>query len=177
MTTANDQLQDLLTPAIDALGIGVSLWGIEYAPGHGSSLLRIYIDAGERPVTLDDCEAVSREISALLDVEDPIPGAYTLEVSSPGLERPLFSPEQFARFIGEPVRITLGLPLEGRRRLQGRIERVVGDDVVVLVDGDAITVPHVNIQKAKLAPALEPAGKPTRRPGGARRKPNNSGAA
>jgi ribosome maturation factor RimP len=164
-----DQLQGLLAPAIDALGLDVTLWGIEFTSGPSSALLRVYIEAAERPVTLEDCETVSRQISALLDVEDPIPGNYTLEVSSPGMARPLFSPAQFARYIGEQVKITLGMAIDNRRRLQGVISAVEGNDIVVTTEAGPVTFAHGNVQKAKLVPQYD---LPARKQGAARRKPN-----
>src|SRR6185369_7000297 len=95
----NEELTQLLAPVIADLGL--ECVGVEYSPSHGNSLVRVYIEAADRPVTVDDCEVVSRQVSASLDVHDPIEGRYTLEVSSPGLDRPLYTPEQFARFIGE----------------------------------------------------------------------------
>ena len=121
----DDELIQLINPVVADLGL--ECLGIEYAPSRGNSLLRIYIDHLERPITIEDCEAVSRELSAQFDVNDPIAGRYTLEVSSPGLDRPLFTPAQFARFIGEKAKIALNLPVEGRRRLQGAIRAVDGD--------------------------------------------------
>ena len=146
----NEELHALLDPAIRDLGL--ELVGIEFSPGHGGSLLRVYIDAPERPVTIDDCERASREISALLDVNDPVAGRYTLEVSSPGLDRPLFTPAQFARFMGEAVKINVNLPLEGRRRFHGTIREVAGDRIVIEQDGIPIPIVHANIAKARLAP-------------------------
>ena len=153
----DDELIQLITPAIADLGL--ECLGIEYAPSRGNSLLRVYIDVPadappQRAVTLDDCEAVSRELSALLDVNDPIQGRYTLEVSSPGIDRPLFTSAQFARFAGETVRITLNLPQEGRRRLQGRIVGVEGGTITVEQDGVPVSVAHENIQKARLVADL-----------------------
>jgi ribosome maturation factor RimP len=165
-----DQLQGLLAPAIDALGGDLGLWGIEFTSGPSSALLRVYIDAAERAVTVEDCAAVSREISAVLDVEDPIPGNYTLEVSSPGLARPLFTPEQFARYIGEAVKITLGMPVDNRRRLQGVIRAVEGSEITIDTDGGPVAVAHGNVQKARLVPEYDLA--PRRKPAAARRKPN-----
>jgi len=176
MTTAIDQLNSLLGPAIDALDKGVVLWGIEFTSGPASALLRVYIDAIDRPVAIEDCEAVSREISALLDVEDPIPGNYTLEVSSPGIDRPLFSPEQFARYIGDVAKVTLSLPIDGRRRVQGRIARVEGATIVIAGDiGNEVAIAHENIQKAKLVPQYEKPAKPSG-PARPRRNPKNTGA-
>lgn len=153
--TKTDQLQDLLAPTAHALGL--ELLGIEYLPQPGGSLLRLYIDvpegeAPERSVGIDECEKMSREVSAVLDVEDPISGNYTLEVSSPGIERPLFSAAQFARFLGESAKVTLKLPQDGRRRLQGRIVAVEGDTIRFDVDGNPFEVTHSNIEKARIAP-------------------------
>jgi ribosome maturation factor RimP len=147
---ADENLNALLAPLIADLGL--ELVGIEFSPGPGGSLLRVYIDAPERPVTIDDCERASREISALLDVNDPVAGRYTLEVSSPGLDRPLFTPEQFARFIGEAVKINVNLPLEGRRRFHGTIKEIEDDRIVIEQDGTTVTIVHANIAKARLAP-------------------------
>lgn len=148
----DDELIALLTPVIADLGY--ECLGIEYAPSRGNSLLRIYIDVADRPVTVDDCEAVSREVSATMDVNDPITGRYTLEVSSPGLDRPLFTPAQFARFIGEEAKVWLNLPVNNRKRLQGPIRAVEGDAITIEQDGVPLTVAHDNIQKAKLVPDL-----------------------
>lgn len=157
--TKTDQLQDLLAPTAHALGL--ELLGIEYLPQPGGSLLRLYIDvpqnkgdaeASERSVGIDECEKMSREVSAVLDVEDPISGNYTLEVSSPGIERPLFTAAQFARFVGESAKVGLKLPQDGRRRLQGRIVAVEGDTIRFDVDGNPLEVAHSNIEKARIAP-------------------------
>ena len=152
-------ITDLLAPTVEALGL--QLLGIEYLPMPGGSLLRLYIDrpgaaAGAEVegegVTVDDCEAVSREVSAQLDVEDPISGNYTLEVSSPGLDRPLFTPEQIAPFMGETVKIRLKLPQDGRRRLQGRVLGVEGDTIRLDVEGQALEVAFGNVERARLVP-------------------------
>src|SRR5688572_29540241 len=141
---AND-IVALLAPTVASLGL--ELLGAEYLPSPGGAMLRLYIDvpagpAGEEPraVTIEDCEAVSREVSAQLDVEDPISSHYTLEVSSPGIDRPLFGAEQFARFAGESAKVTLRLPQDGRRRLQGQIVRVDGESITFNVDGNELTV-------------------------------------
>jgi ribosome maturation factor RimP len=145
-----EELNALLAPLLRDLGL--ELVGIEFSPGHGGSLLRVYIDVEGRPVTIDDCERASREISALLDVNDPVAGRYTLEVSSPGLDRPLFTPEQFARFVGEAVKINVNLPIDGRRRFHGTISAIEGDRITIEQDGEAVTLVHANIAKARLAP-------------------------
>ncbi|GAP66587.1 ribosome maturation factor RimP [Mizugakiibacter sediminis] len=160
-----------LAPALADLGL--ECLGVEWNPGRGESLLRVYIDASDHAVTLDDCEAASREISALLDVEDPIPGRYVLEVSSPGVDRPLFSAAQFARHVGAEARITLKLPLTGgRRRLRGRIVAVEGDRVTVEHDGARTVLEHANIEGARLVPDWEALGiGPAPKPGKGKAKP------
>ncbi|GAB3096233.1 ribosome maturation factor RimP [Lysobacter terrae] len=155
MDKANE-IVALLAPTVASLGL--ELLGAEYLPSPGGAMLRLYIDvpAGEgeepRAVTIDDCEAVSREVSAQLDVEDPISSHYTLEVSSPGIDRPLFGAAQFARFAGESAKVVLRLPQDGRRRLQGRIVRVEGDNIAFDVDGNEFVVHGDNIEKARLIP-------------------------
>jgi ribosome maturation factor RimP len=146
----DEQLNALLAPAISDLGL--ELVGIEFSPGHGGSLLRVYVDAPDRAIAIDDCERASREISALLDVNDPVAGRYTLEVSSPGLDRPLFTPAQFARFVGQSVKINVNLPLDGRRRFHGTIKGVEDDRILIEQDGVAVTIAHANIAKARIAP-------------------------
>src|SRR5207342_1887787 len=164
MTDKASEITALLVPTVQSLGL--ELLGAEYLPSPGGALLRLYIDvpidvpAGDvqgdaaqaRTVGIEDCEAVSREVSAQLDVSDPISGHYTLEVSSPGVDRPLFSPAQFARFLGENAKVVLKLPQDGRRRLQGAITRIEGDNVVFNVDGNELAVAFENIDKARLVP-------------------------
>jgi ribosome maturation factor RimP len=181
---AND-IVALLAPTVASLGL--DLLGAEYLPSAGAAMLRLYIDvpvdaqAGEAPraVTIEDCEAVSREVSAQLDVEDPITSHYTLEVSSPGIDRPLFTAAQFARFAGESAKVTLKLPHEGRRRFQARILRVDGDRITFgLAEGTPaeLTVGADNIDKARLVPDWAAlglsAGKP--KPGRSPRKDTKS---
>lgn len=160
-----------ITPALAELGL--ECLGVEWVPGHGEGLLRLYIDRDSEAVTVDDCEVASREISALLDVEDPIPGRYVLEVSSPGIDRPLFSAAQFARFIGEDAKVTLKLPRDGRRRLRGRIVAVAGERIAIEVDGVHTNVMQSEIESARLAPDWEALGytpKPKPKPGKGKRK-------
>lgn len=146
----NQELHDLLTPLVADLGL--TLWGIEFNPGAGNSLLRVYIDVPDRPVSVEDCEAVSRELSALLDVNDPIPGHYTLEVSSPGVDRLLFAPQQFALHVGDTVKLALNLAVEGRKRFQGPIVSVVDDRITIAQDGVEVTIAHANIHLARVMP-------------------------
>jgi len=149
----NEELTELLAPVVTNLGL--QCLGVEYSPSHGNGLVRVYIDAADRAVTVDDCEAVSRQVSATLDVHDPVQGRYTLEVSSPGIDRPLYTPEQFARFIGGAAKIELNLPLNGRRRFQGPILAVAGEIVTLEQNGVRVDIAHGNIHKARLVPELE----------------------
>ena len=159
MTDKATEIATLLAPTVQA--IGLELLGVEYLPAPGGATLRLYIDvpAGaapvdgqERTVGIEDCEAVSREVSAQLDVADPISGHYTLEVSSPGVDRPLFDATQFARFAGETAKVALKLPQDGRRRLQGPIVSVAGNGITFDVDGKPFVVAVDNIEKARLVP-------------------------
>jgi len=144
-----DTLAALLTPLIE--GLGYELWELEYSPGRGNGFLRLYLDA-EAGITLEDCERVSRAVSELLDAEDPIPGQYTLEVSSPGLERPLRTAGQFGRFVGETVFVETMQAVEGRRRFKGALTAAGAETVEVEVDGKRWTLPISGIRKAHLAP-------------------------
>lgn len=150
MSQTTLELEALMSPAVQALGL--ELLGIEYAPSSHRSVLRLYIDVEGRHVTLDDCAAVSREVGALLDVDDPIQGNYVLEVSSPGFDRPLFKPEHFQRFLGQQAKIALHLPQDGRRRFTCRLVSVEGDLITVEQDGKEFRLAHDNIAKARLMP-------------------------
>jgi len=153
MSGKAEEIVEMLSPTVTALGL--QLLGVEFSASGNHALLRLYIDVEGRYVSVEDCEAVSREVSALLDVNDPITSQYTLEVSSPGIDRPLFTPAQFARFIGEEAKVNLRLPQDGRRRLQGKILRVEGDRVVFEEAGKPeFIVAHDNIEKARLVPDL-----------------------
>jgi ribosome maturation factor RimP len=172
-----DELQALLAPTVASLGL--ELLGVEFVPSGASALLRLYIDAEGRHVGIEDCEAASREVSALLDVEDPIASEYTLEVSSPGIDRPLFTIAQFARFVGEEAKVQLRLPQQGRRRVTGRIVSADGDTVVLADAQGELAVKQDNIDKARLVPDFVALGlaahpKPGGKPGRARR-PANAG--
>jgi ribosome maturation factor RimP len=139
-------LKELVGPTVAALGY--ELVGVEYVSA-GQATVRLYIDR-EAGISLEDCERVSRQVGAVLDVEDPIAGNYNLEVSSPGLDRPLFEPEHFRRFAGEPVRIRLATLVEGRRKLTGVLRGMEGDQVLVEADGETFRLPLETIAKANL---------------------------
>lgn len=151
-----------VAPALAELGL--ECLGVEWNAGHGGGLLRVYIDAlahdggAANAVSVDDCEAASREISALLDVDDPVPGHYVLEVSSPGLERPLFNAAQFARFPGAEAKVALKLPRDGRRRLRGKIVAVEGARIAIEVDGARMDIAEDEIESAHLVPDWDALG-------------------
>ncbi len=142
-------LLPLLRPVIEAMGY--DLWGFEYQPRRGNALLRLYIDHPQG-ITLDDCTRVSRQVSAVLDVDDPIPGQYTLEISSPGLDRLLFEPKQYAAYCGQQVRLLLNTPVAGSRKLLGRLEAVTADQVLVTQDQQQLSIPFSHIDRARLVP-------------------------
>jgi len=147
---AHDGLLRLLEPVVN--GMGYELVGVEF-DGH-QRVLRVYIDhpAG---ITIEDCSTVSYQIGGVLDVEDPIPGRYQLEVSSPGMDRPLFALEHFVRFKGEMIRLQLSRPLDGRRRYKARLEGVEGQDVLLLEEDQLVRVPFDLIEKARLSPVFD----------------------
>lgn len=190
MSDKATEIANLLGPTVQALGL--DLLGAEYLPAPGGATLRLYIDVPlaeqpERVVNIDDCERVSREVSAQLDVEDPISGNYTLEVSSPGVDRPLFTLEQFERHLGESAKVGLKLPQENRRRLQGEIAAVDADagTVTFVVEGKPFVAAFDNIDKARIIPdwaalglaPTKPTGPAPRQGSAARNKSNNETAA
>ena len=151
-----EQLRELLAPVV--AGLGYQLWELEYLPRSGGGTLRIYIDAAadssERGISLDDCERVSRIVSETLDAADPIPSHYTLEVSSPGLDRVLRTREHFERFAGERVRLEMMQPVEGRKRFSGRLLGVGASDITLELENGRISLPIDDIHRARLAPDM-----------------------
>jgi len=145
-------LNELLQPLVEDLGY--EFIGLEYNPNPKHSVLRIYIDH-ENGVGIQDCETVSRETAALLDVKDPIKSHYNLEVSSPGLDRPLFTPAHFSEFTGSEVQINLFAPQDGRRKFTGPILSAGESSVSIEQDGSEVTLDYDNIAKAKLIPDYE----------------------
>ena len=147
MSSSVTLITELIDPTIQALGL--DLWGVELLQQGKYSLLRIYIER-EEGVTIEDCEKVSRQISALMDVEDPIAGEYTLEVSSPGMDRPLFWIEHYSQYVGSEVDLKLRRPLDGRRKFKGQITKVSGDIVGLLVEGSEYNLEFSDIEKASI---------------------------
>src|SRR6266705_4981280 len=129
---------------------GMEMVHLEMKREPGGHLVRLYIDK-DGGVTLDDCSLVSRQLSAQLDIVDPIEGRYTLEVSSPGLDRPLFTDRDFARFAGRQIRLSTHVPLQGRRNFQGRLDGLVDGSVrMTLEGGHHVTIPRDQVAKARL---------------------------
>ncbi|TPQ26466.1 ribosome maturation factor RimP [Methylomonas sp. EFPC3] len=149
MKQAPEHLVDLIEPIVE--GLGYECVGIEYNPHPSHGMLRVYID-NEQGILLDDCTKVSHQLSGMLDVEDPIPGEYQLEVSSPGADRPFFKLSQFQRFIGSKVNISLFKPIDKRRKLTGEIKSVDGETVVIQEGEKLFSVPFQAMSKARLAP-------------------------
>lgn len=147
MSGRDRKLQQLLQPTVEALGF--ELWGVEHLSQGRHSVLRLYIDR-DAGISVDDCALVSGQVGAVLDVEDPIAGDYTLEVSSPGLDRRLFELEQYARFAGEQIDLKLRVPFEGRRRIQGILKGVEDEDIVVQVDDHEYLLPFDQVDKARV---------------------------
>jgi ribosome maturation factor RimP len=154
-----DALMRLLEPPIEALGY--ELVDIEFAREGRGGVLRIFIDGrtdtvsaadGEPGITVDDCARVSHAVSQVLEIEDPIKGHYTLEVSSPGFDRILRKREHYERFVGARIAAELKLPMNGRRRFVGTLKSIVDDSIVVEVDGQVHSLPLERIQKARLRP-------------------------
>ncbi|BET98395.1 MULTISPECIES: ribosome maturation factor RimP [Xenorhabdus] len=148
MSTLEQKLTEIISAPVEALGF--ELVGLEFIRARVSTL-RVYIDS-EEGITVDNCADVSHQVSAVLDVEDPIPGLYNLEISSPGLERPLFKAEHYQRFIGEEVSLVLRMAMQNRRKWQGIIKAVDGEMITVTVDGKDEVFALSNIQKANLVP-------------------------
>ena len=145
-----DRLHIQIEPTI--AGLGYELLGIERGRANDAQLLRLFIDA-PAGITVDDCERVSRQVSDLLDADQLIQGDYTLEVSSPGIERPLFTLAQHARFIGEQVLVRMRTPLDGRRRLKGALRAVHAESLLVEVEDTLVEIPFRDVERSKLAPA------------------------
>ena len=130
--------------------MGFELWGLEYQTGGRTALLRIFID-GPEGVTVEDCARVSRQVSSVLDVGDPIRGEFTLEVSSPGLDRPLYTPEQYQLYIGYPVKLRLRYPFEGQRRFSGVLGGIDDGEVSLIVGDEEYLLPFESIERANIA--------------------------
>ena len=151
MSSRERRIRDLLEPSVS--GLGYELLGVELGGSGARSVLRVFIDC-KTGITVRDCETASRQIGAVLDVEDPIPESYLLEVSSPGLDRPLLTAEHFVRFTGHPVRLRTTEPLDGRRGWKGRLVGCREGNVVVREGNEEQVIPLDRIRKANLVPEV-----------------------
>lgn len=147
MATLEQKLQDLLQGSVEDLGC--ELWGIECQRVGRYLTVRLFIDK-EGGVTVEDCADVSRQVSAVLDVEDPIADKYNLEVSSPGLDRPLFTLAQYTRYVGQEIVVHLRIPVADRRKWQGELAKIENDMITLILDKQEQVLAFGNIQKANV---------------------------
>lgn len=150
MAGKQSQLEELLAPVVASLGC--DLWGLEYFAQGKRSMLRVYIEKKPDGVLIEDCELVSRQVSSVLDVEDPITGEYTLEVSSPGMDRPLFKLEQFSDYLGQIIAVKLRIAFDGRKKFTGILKGVENGEVVLEVDAEEYLLPYELVDKASVVP-------------------------
>ncbi|MBN2646864.1 MAG: ribosome maturation factor RimP [Thiotrichales bacterium] len=144
-----EKLEHAITPAIEAMGF--DLWGLEFISAGRHSTLRVFVEK-DGGITVDDCAKVSHQVSAILDVEDPISGAYHLEVSSPGMDRQLFKPVHFTLYQGQVVQVRTVTDILGRRRFKGELLKVDAQQIELEVDGEIYTIAFDQIEKATLVP-------------------------
>lgn len=146
------QLTNLIQPVVESLGF--IFWGLEYLAGGKHITLRVYIDSAEG-ISVDQCAEVSRQISAVMDVEDPITQEYTLEVSSPGMDRMLFTLEQFQQYANHIVDVRLRLAYDGRRNFKGQLLGIEEQDIVMAIDDHEYLLPVDLIDRARVVPQFE----------------------
>jgi ribosome maturation factor RimP len=146
------KLTDMLTPPVEALGF--ELVGVEFVRAGKHSILRVFIDH-ENGIDVDDCADASHQISAVMDVEDPITTEYNLEVSSPGMDRPLFKSEHYALVVGEIITVKLSIPQDGRRNFKGLLLKCENDTILIKVDNDEFSLAIANIEKGNLVPNFD----------------------
>ncbi|HHS99719.1 MAG TPA: ribosome maturation factor RimP [Thiomicrospira sp.] len=145
--TIEQKLEELFKPTIESMGF--ELWAIEYIAAGRHSTLRVFVDK-QGGINVDDCADISRQLSAIMDVEDPISDRYMLEVSSPGLDRPLIKPEHFKRYEGKSVRVRAAMAILGRRKINGKLVKVTDEQIEVEVEGEIYEIPFDLIEKANL---------------------------
>ena len=152
LSKLEQRLSEMLNPAVEALGF--ELLGVEFVCAGKHSILRVYIDH-ENGINVDDCADVSHQVSAVLDVEDPINTEYNLEVSSPGMDRPLFKEAHYAQVVGETVAVRMALPLDNRRNFKGKLLACENGTLTIEVDGEQFKLPFSGIEKGNLVPTFE----------------------
>jgi len=143
-----EQVEALIAPTIASMGF--ELVQVKFLDSKSGRLLQIMAERPDGSMSLDDCAAISRQLSAVLDVEDTIPDAYRLEVGSPGIDRPLVKLADYASYVGHTAKIETALPIDGRKRFTGILKEVAGENVVITVDNQDYHLPHIDIQSAKL---------------------------
>ncbi|WP_019556590.1 ribosome maturation factor RimP [Thiomicrorhabdus arctica] len=143
-----EKLENLLKPTIESMGF--ELWGFEYLPAGRHSILRVFVEKSDMGITVDDCAAVSRQISAIMDVEDPISSAYMLEVSSPGMDRLLFKPEQFKLYLNKPIQVRTAVGVLGRRKFKGPLVLANDTMIGIEIDGELYEITYDIIDKASV---------------------------
>jgi len=147
--SATDRIERLIAPTLD--GMGYELVRVMLIGGKGRQTLQVMAERQDRAgMTVDDCADISRALSALLDVEDPLAGAYNLEVSSPGIDRPLTRRDDFARFAGFEAKVELSAPVAGRKRFRGRLKGIDGDTIAIETDDGETALPFGAVERAKL---------------------------
>ena len=147
MTLDSDGLEALFAPIVE--GLGFTLWGVELRSSQKHAHVKIFIDH-EVGITVDDCSQVSHQVSGILDVEDPISVAYTLEVSSPGIERPLIKIEHYKKYIGQTIKVRLSWAVNERKNYLGILKDVSDEDIVMEVDEEQIEFPFNAVKRANL---------------------------
>ena len=152
MQNKQTQLEGLIEPVVESFGC--ELWGIDYLAQGRRAMLRIYIEKLPDGVKIEDCERVSRQVSSVLDVEDPIAGEYSLEVSSPGMDRPLYKIEQYERFVGAKIAIKLRIAFEGRKKFTGLFKGVENEEIILEVDNEEYLLPFELVDKANVVPTF-----------------------
>lgn len=148
MKPLSEQVEDLLTPTIT--GMGFDVVQIKIIDGKNSRMLQIMAERPDGSMSLDDCEAISKQVSAVMDVEDVISTAYRLEVGSPGIDRPLRNEPEYAKYASHLVKVELALPVGGRKRFTGVIKASTGGVLTLDVDGKDVQIPVEDVQSAKL---------------------------
>ena len=143
----SDQIEQLVEGPI--VSLGYMLVGIEYVKNGQNTVLRIYIDS-DQGISIEDCERVSHQVNGVLEVEDPINSAYSLEVSSPGFDRPLFKQQDFERFVGVQAKVVMKLPIQGRRNFKGLLDGFSEGNILIEVDGEVYELPLTKMSKARL---------------------------
>ena len=161
MPSAPPELHALLEPVVR--GLGYELWGVEFDPRQRHPILRVYIEHPQG-ISVADCERVSHQLSSLLDVEDPMRGAYTLEVSSPGMDRPLFTEDQLRRYRGRVVQVRTGEKLGDRRRFKGRLLGCEEGQLRLAEDAGTVEIPLDAVARVRLVPEFEQTSRGTETP-------------